>query len=161
MGENVERPHPIYDGVVREFYANFNIDIDIPGSKHLYQTWVRGKWIMFSPEVIHDYYQLSWNNAVPIPGNFNRNEVAEILLGCENAGHLQTTKWHQIELTPSIAFLWLFMCHNIDPTMHKTIFTNPTIEFIYHLVWEKRLISPHISMIKYTIWVLGEIGIAY
>jgi hypothetical protein len=130
----IERPHPVYENLAKEFYANFNTEIDTPGSEHLHQTWVRGKWIMFSPEVIHDYYQLSWNNVVPIPEDFNWHEVAEILLGRENAWPLPTADWHQIELTPSIAILWLFMCHNVEPISHRTTFTNPRAGFIYHLV---------------------------
>lgn len=68
----VERTHPVYEGLVKKFYANFNNEIDIPSSEHLHQTWVREKWIMFSLEVMHDYYQLSWNNVVPIIDDFIR-----------------------------------------------------------------------------------------
>ncbi|XP_022868241.1 uncharacterized protein LOC111387879 [Olea europaea var. sylvestris] len=78
--------------------------------------------------------KLTWDNITPIPSNFNWNEVAEILLGRQNAWSLPTTAWHQIELTPSIAILWLFMCHNVEPTSHMTTFTDPTTGFIYHLV---------------------------
>lgn len=66
----VEQPHPMYEGLVREFYANFNIEIDTPGSTHQHQAWLRDKWIIFSLEIIHDYYQLTWDNIVPIPGDF-------------------------------------------------------------------------------------------
>lgn len=66
----VERTHPVYEGLVKKFYANFNNEIDIPSSEHLHQTWVREKWIMFSLEEMHDYYQLSWNNVVPILDDF-------------------------------------------------------------------------------------------
>ncbi|XP_022855963.1 uncharacterized protein LOC111377136 [Olea europaea var. sylvestris] len=80
----IERPHPVYENLVKEFYANFNTKIDTPGSDHLHQTWVRD--------------------------------------------------WYQIDLTPSIAILWLFICHNIEPISHRTIFTNQKARFIYHLV---------------------------
>lgn len=94
---------------------------------------------MFSPKVIQDYYQLTWDNITPIPGDFNWDEVVEILLGRQNAWLLPITEWHQIELTPSIAILWLFMCHNIKSTSHRTTFTDPTAGFIYHLVWENKI----------------------
>lgn len=35
----VEWPLSIYESLVREFYANFNFEIDTPRSKHLHQTW--------------------------------------------------------------------------------------------------------------------------
>lgn len=47
---------------------------------------------MFMLEAIHDYYQLSWDNLVLVQGDFYQNEVAEVLLGCENAWPLQTPK---------------------------------------------------------------------
>lgn len=100
----------------------------------MHQTWVWGEWIMFSPEIIHKYYQLIWDNITPIPGAFSWNEVVEILLGRENVWPLQTVEWHQIELTRSIGILWLFMCFNIEPTTHRTTFTDPTAGFLYHLV---------------------------
>lgn len=89
----IERLHPVYENLVREFYANLNAEIDTPGSDHLHQTWVRGKWIMFSPEVIHDYYHLTWTNVVPVLHDFNWVEVTEVLLGRENAWPLPTADW--------------------------------------------------------------------
>lgn len=49
----VERSHPVYEGLVWEFYANFNSEIDTSKSKHQHQTLMRDKWIIFSPEVKH------------------------------------------------------------------------------------------------------------
>ncbi|XP_022841909.1 uncharacterized protein LOC111365593 [Olea europaea var. sylvestris] len=34
----IERPHPVYENLAKEFYANFNTEIDTPGSEHLHQT---------------------------------------------------------------------------------------------------------------------------
>lgn len=130
----VARPHPVYDGLVREFYANFNMDIDTPGSEHLHQTWVRGKWILFTPEVIQDFYQLTWDHIVPIPEDFPWPEVATVLLGRDNAWPLDTEEWHQIELTPSVALLWLFICYNIEPTQHRSTFQDPKAGLLFHLV---------------------------
>lgn len=45
----VEKPYPVYEILAREFYANFNSEMNTLGSQHLHQTWVRDKWIMFSP----------------------------------------------------------------------------------------------------------------
>lgn len=52
----IEKPHPFYEGLIWEFYINFNSEIDIPSSVDLHQTKVRDNWIMFSPEIINDYY---------------------------------------------------------------------------------------------------------
>lgn len=46
---------------------------------------------------------------------------------------------YQIELTPSITILWLFICHNIEPTMHHTTFLDPKASFLYHLVWGQKI----------------------
>ncbi|KAL2497430.1 Uncharacterized protein Adt_22980 [Abeliophyllum distichum] len=48
----VVAPHPAYITLVREFFANFNKEIDTPESSHRHKTWVRGKWIRFSPVMI-------------------------------------------------------------------------------------------------------------
>lgn len=130
----VDRPHPAYVDLVREFYANFNVDIDTPGSEHEHQTWVRDRWISFSPEVIQDYFGLTWDDITPVPGDFPWETVAEVLLGRANAWPLPTPVWEQIQLTPSIGILWLFMCYNVEPTSHRTTFTDPTAGLIYHLV---------------------------
>lgn len=65
---------------------------------------------------------------------FNWVEVAEVLFGRENAWPLRTADWYQIDLTPSITILWLFICHNIELISHQTIFTDQKAGFIYHLV---------------------------
>lgn len=94
---------------------------------------------MFSPEVIHDQYQLPWTNMVPILSNFNWNEVADVLLGRENVWPLQTAEQHQTKLIISIAILWLFISHNIEPITHRMTFTYPKVGFIYHLVWGNKI----------------------
>lgn len=90
-------------------------------------------------DYVFAYYQLSWDNVVPILGYFYQNEVADVLLGFENAWPLQTVEWHQIELTPSIAIIWLFMCHNVESNTHRTTFTNPMTGFINHLVRRQKI----------------------
>ncbi|KAL2531827.1 Uncharacterized protein Adt_05178 [Abeliophyllum distichum] len=47
-----DAPHAAYPTLVREFFANFNPDIDVPESPHRYKTRVRGQWIRFSPTMI-------------------------------------------------------------------------------------------------------------
>ncbi|CAA3029815.1 Hypothetical predicted protein [Olea europaea subsp. europaea] len=100
---------------------------------------------MFSPKVIHDYYQFTVENVVPLPIDFHWNEVAEVLMGRENAWPLETTEWHQIELTPSIAILWFFKYHNIEPISHRTTFPNQTAGYIYHLAQGSKIdLATHI-----------------
>lgn len=112
---------------------------------------------MFSPEVILDYYQLSWNNVVAISGNFNWHGVAQVLLGRENAWPFQIAEWHQIKLTPFIAILCLFICHNIEPTTHMTIFTDSKAGFIYHLVRENKIdLATYIYNQIHTIGIWGN-----
>ncbi|KAL2492093.1 hypothetical protein Adt_27721 [Abeliophyllum distichum] len=47
-----DAPQVAYPTLVREFFANFNLDIDVPESSHRYKTGVRGQWIRFSPTMI-------------------------------------------------------------------------------------------------------------
>ncbi|KAL2518091.1 Uncharacterized protein Adt_14338 [Abeliophyllum distichum] len=54
-----DAPHAAYPTLVREFFANFNPDIDVPESSHRYKTWVRGQWIRFSPTMIDRFYDLT------------------------------------------------------------------------------------------------------
>ncbi|KAL2491720.1 Uncharacterized protein Adt_27348 [Abeliophyllum distichum] len=54
-----DTPHKIYSQLVHEFYANFNQDIDIQGTEHYGQTWVRGKWFMFTLRIINNYYGIT------------------------------------------------------------------------------------------------------
>lgn len=97
----VERAHSDEWRLVQEFNTIFNKEIDTLGSEHQYHTWVRDKWIMFSPEVTHDHYQLTWDTIVPIPDDFSWNEAGKVLHGKENAWPLQINEWYQIKLTPS------------------------------------------------------------
>ncbi|KAL2512760.1 hypothetical protein Adt_18360 [Abeliophyllum distichum] len=60
-------PHPAYITLVREFFANFNKEIDTPESSYRHKTWVRGKWIRFSPVMIYRYYELNRMEIDPMP----------------------------------------------------------------------------------------------
>ncbi|KAL2465635.1 Uncharacterized protein Adt_41486 [Abeliophyllum distichum] len=60
-------PHSAYITLVREFFANFNKEIDTPESSHRHKTWVRDKWIHFSPDMIDRYYALNRTGIDPMP----------------------------------------------------------------------------------------------
>ncbi|KAL2480755.1 Uncharacterized protein Adt_33721 [Abeliophyllum distichum] len=64
-----DAPHAAYLTLVREFFANFNPNIDVPESPHIYKTWVRGRWIRFSPTMIDRYYGLTRTDLVPLPSS--------------------------------------------------------------------------------------------
>ncbi|KAL2462300.1 Envelope-like protein [Abeliophyllum distichum] len=67
----VSKPYLAYPLLVKEFLANFNHAIEEPETDHRYSTWVRGKWIKFSPAVIANYYGLTANDIEPIPADFD------------------------------------------------------------------------------------------
>lgn len=83
----IKRPHLMYERLVQEFNSNsnFNSELDTLGPQHKHHTWVADKWIMFSPEVIHEYDQLPWDNVVPILDNFHWNDVRDVLFGWKNS----------------------------------------------------------------------------
>ncbi|KAL2542423.1 hypothetical protein Adt_03401 [Abeliophyllum distichum] len=70
------KPHLAYLLLVKEFLANFNHGIEEPKADHRYTTWVRGKWIKFSPAVITNYYGLSANDNEPIPADVDMTQCA-------------------------------------------------------------------------------------
>lgn len=92
------------------------------------------KIVMFTPKVIDQYYGLIWNNIVPIALEHNWLELAQVLYGRENAWPLRTIEQRSNELTLSVALLWIFICHKIDPTLHRTAFNNAKAKFLFHLV---------------------------
>ncbi|KAL2486760.1 Uncharacterized protein Adt_31516 [Abeliophyllum distichum] len=81
----VAAPHLVYITLVREFFANFNKKIDTPESSHRHKTWVRGKWIRFSPVMIDRYYELSRTGIDPMPTEEDIQSVTRFLYGRENA----------------------------------------------------------------------------
>ncbi|KAL2517771.1 Uncharacterized protein Adt_14018 [Abeliophyllum distichum] len=70
------KPHLAYPLLVKEFFANFNQSIEDPATDHQYTTWVRGKWIQFSPAVIAHYYELPALDFEPIPADFDMTQRA-------------------------------------------------------------------------------------
>lgn len=47
----IERPHPVYEDLAREFYANFNNDIDTPGSSHSIRHGSGDSGLCFPPRL--------------------------------------------------------------------------------------------------------------
>ncbi|KAL2533978.1 Uncharacterized protein Adt_07329 [Abeliophyllum distichum] len=105
-----------------EFFANFNHTIEDPATDHRYTTWVRGKWIQFSPAVIANYYELPALDFEPIPADFDMTQVTQFLYGRADAWPLAGPKFLHNQLTESLRIFHIFVCHNIDPTSHRTDF---------------------------------------
>ncbi|KAL2542480.1 Uncharacterized protein Adt_03458 [Abeliophyllum distichum] len=71
-----DTPHKIYSQIVHEFYTNFNHEIDIHGTEHYGQTWVRSKWFMFTLRVINECYGITTEDIHPLPYIQDMGEVA-------------------------------------------------------------------------------------
>ncbi|KAL2490956.1 Uncharacterized protein Adt_26584 [Abeliophyllum distichum] len=122
-----------YPLLVKEFLANLNHAIEEPEGDYRYTTWVRGKWIKFSPTVIADYCGLLANDIEPIPANLDMTQVTQFLYGRADAWPLIGPKFLHNQLTESLRIFHIFMCHNIDPTSHRTDFNESRAQFLYHL----------------------------
>ncbi|KAL2527420.1 Uncharacterized protein Adt_12474 [Abeliophyllum distichum] len=72
-------PHPAYITLVREFFANFNKEIDTLESSHRHKTWVRGKWIRFNPAMIDRYYDLNRTRIDPMPTEEDMQSVTVLV----------------------------------------------------------------------------------
>ncbi|KAL2542522.1 Uncharacterized protein Adt_03500 [Abeliophyllum distichum] len=55
-------------------------EIDTPESSHQHKTWVRGKWIRFSPVMIDRYYELNRTGIDPMPAEEDMQSVTRICL---------------------------------------------------------------------------------
>ncbi|KAL2533163.1 Uncharacterized protein Adt_06514 [Abeliophyllum distichum] len=97
-----DTPHKVYSQLVHEFYANFNQDIDIQGMEHYGQTWVRGKWIMFTPRIINSYYDITTDDIHPLPSIQDMGEVARFLYGRDDAWPLPGRDFEHSKLTDSL-----------------------------------------------------------
>ncbi|KAL2466784.1 Uncharacterized protein Adt_28180 [Abeliophyllum distichum] len=133
------KPHLAYPLLVKEFFANFNQSIEDPATDHQYTTWVRGKWIQFSPAVIAHYYELPALDFEPIPADFDMTQVAQFLYGRADAWPLAGPKFLHNQLTESLRIFHIFVCHNIDPTSHRTDFKESRAQFLYHLASGHRI----------------------
>ncbi|KAL2526277.1 Uncharacterized protein Adt_11331 [Abeliophyllum distichum] len=133
------KPHLAYPLLVKEFFANFNHTIDDPATDHPYTTWVRGKWIQFSPVVIANYYALPALDFEPIPADFDMTQVTQFLYGRADAWPLAGPKFLHNQLTESLRIFHIFVCHNIDPTFHRMNFKESRAQFLYHLASGHRI----------------------
>ncbi|KAL2532560.1 Uncharacterized protein Adt_05911 [Abeliophyllum distichum] len=133
------KPHLAYPLLVKEFFANFNHTIEDPATDHRYTTWVRGKWILFSPAVIANYYELPALDFEPIPADFEMTQVTQFLYGRADAWPLAGPKFLHNQLTESLRIFHVFVCHNIDPTSHRTDFKESRAQFLFHLASGHRI----------------------
>ncbi|KAL2481372.1 Uncharacterized protein Adt_34338 [Abeliophyllum distichum] len=130
-----DAPHAAYPTLVREFFANFNPDIDVPKSPHKYKTWVRGQWIRFSPTMIDRYYGLTRTEVVPLPSphELDMALVARYLYCQDDAWPLATPRFMHDQLTRELRVLHIFVSSNINPTRQRTRFTEHRAILLHHL----------------------------
>ncbi|KAL2470763.1 putative S-locus lectin protein kinase family protein [Abeliophyllum distichum] len=130
-----DAPHAAYPTLVREFFANFNPDIDVPESSHRYKTWVKGQWIRFSPTMIDRYYGLTRTEVVPLPAphELDLALVARYLYGRDDAWPLATPRFMHDQLTRELRVLHIFVSSNINPTRQRTRFTEHRAILLHHL----------------------------
>ncbi|KAL2506362.1 Uncharacterized protein Adt_21983 [Abeliophyllum distichum] len=134
-----DTPHKVYSQLVHEFYANFNPDIDIQGTEHYGQTWVRGKWIMFTPRIVNNYYDITTDDIHPLPSIQDMGEVARFLYGRDDAWPLPGRDFEHSKLTDSLLILNVFVSHNIDPTRHRTTINDARARLLYHLAHGRKI----------------------
>ncbi|KAL2480309.1 Envelope-like protein [Abeliophyllum distichum] len=127
------KTHLAYPLLVKEFLSNFNHTSEEPEADHWYTTWVRGKWIKFSPAVIENYYGLTANDIEHILANLHMTQVTQFLYGRVDAWPLVGPKFLHNQLTKSLRIFHIFVCHNIDPISHRTDFNESRAQFLYHL----------------------------
>ncbi|KAL2532551.1 Uncharacterized protein Adt_05902 [Abeliophyllum distichum] len=132
-------PHPAYITLVKEFFANFNKEIDTPESSHRHKTWLRGKWICFSLVMIDRYYELNRMEIDHMPTEEDMQLVTRFLYGRENAWSLATSYFKHDELTREIRTLLIFVCTNINPTIQRMKFIGEKARLLYHLAWGRKM----------------------
>ncbi|KAL2486595.1 Uncharacterized protein Adt_31351 [Abeliophyllum distichum] len=127
------KPHLAYPLLVKKFLANFNHAIEEPEADHRYTIWVRGKWIKFSLAAIENYFRLTANDIEHIPADFDMTQMTQFLYGRVDAWPLVEPKFLHNQLTENLRIFHIFVCHNIDPTSHRTDFKESRAQFLYHL----------------------------
>ncbi|KAL2461371.1 Envelope-like protein [Abeliophyllum distichum] len=132
-------PHKIYSQLVHEFNANFNQDIDIQRTEHYGQTWVRGKWFMFTPRIINNYYGITTEDIHHLLSIQDMGEVAQFLYGRDDAWPLPGKDFEHSKLTDSLIILNVFVSHNIDPTRHRTTINDARARLLYHLAHGRKM----------------------
>ncbi|KAL2455464.1 Uncharacterized protein Adt_47268 [Abeliophyllum distichum] len=66
-------------------------------------------------------------------------QVAQFLYGRADAWPLAGPKFLHNQLTESLRIFHIFVCHNIDPTSHRTDFKESRAQFLYHLASGHRI----------------------
>ncbi|KAL2486470.1 Uncharacterized protein Adt_31226 [Abeliophyllum distichum] len=107
--------------------------------EHYHQTWVQGKWFMFIPRVINQYYGITSKDIHPLPIIQDMGEVVQFLYGRDNAWPLPGRDFEHSKLIDSLLILNLFVSHNIDPSTHHTTINDAKAQFIYHLAHGKKI----------------------
>ncbi|KAL2506148.1 Uncharacterized protein Adt_21769 [Abeliophyllum distichum] len=134
-----DTPHKIYSQLIHEFYTNFNQEIDIQGTEHYGQTWVREKWFMFTPRIINNYYGITTDDIHPLPSIQDMGEVAQFLYGRDDAWPLPGRDFENSKLIDSLLILNVFVIHNIDPTRHRTTINDARARLLYHLTHGRKM----------------------
>ncbi|KAL2498438.1 putative S-locus lectin protein kinase family protein [Abeliophyllum distichum] len=132
-------PHPTYITLVKEFFANFSKEIDTLESSHRYKTWVRGKWIWYSPSIIDRYYELTRTEIDHLPTKQDMQSVAQFLYGRENAWPLATSHFKDGKLTQELKALHIFVCINIILTTQRTKFIGERARLLCHLAKGRKI----------------------
>ncbi|KAL2542358.1 Uncharacterized protein Adt_03336 [Abeliophyllum distichum] len=130
------KPHFSYPLLVKEFIANFNRAIEEPGTfktDHRYITWVCGKWIKFNPAVMENYYGLTTNNIEHIPTELDMALVTRFLYRRADAWPIFGPKFLRNQLMKSMDVFYICVCHDIDPTSHRTDINESWARFLYHI----------------------------
>ncbi|KAL2513432.1 Envelope-like protein [Abeliophyllum distichum] len=136
-----DAPHAAYPILVQEFFTNFNPDIDVPESPHRYKTWVRGRWIRFSPTMIDKYYGLTRTDLVPLPAphKLDMALVARYLYGRDDVWPLATPRFMHDQLTRELRVLHIFVSSNINPTRQRTRFTEHRAILLHNLAQFRKI----------------------
>ncbi|KAL2479466.1 Uncharacterized protein Adt_32432 [Abeliophyllum distichum] len=113
--------------------------IDTPELSHRHKTWVRGKWIRFSPVMIDRYDALNRTRIDPMSTEGDMQSVTRFLYGRENAWPLATSHFKHDELTQEIRALHIFVCTNINPTTQRTKFIEEMARLLYHLARGRKM----------------------
>ncbi|KAL2505818.1 hypothetical protein Adt_21439 [Abeliophyllum distichum] len=86
---------------------------------HRYTTWVRRKWIQFSPAVIEHYYGLTANDIEHESTELDMTLVTQFLYRRADVWPIVGPKFLHNQLTESLPVFHIFACHNIDPTSYR------------------------------------------
>ncbi|KAL2505121.1 Envelope-like protein [Abeliophyllum distichum] len=107
--------------------------------EHYGQTWIRGKWFMFTPMIINNYYGIATDDIHPLSSIQDMGEVARFLYGRDDAWPLPGRDFEHSKLTDSLLILNVFVSHNIDLTRHRTTINDARARLLYHLAHGRKM----------------------